>query len=228
MPLSSFTVALLAFSLFGVDGNGKIKEEAREIQDFHAISVGAGIQAKVSLGEKPSVRVEADENLLPLIRTEIKDGTLVVDVKESISPSKPVKLTVVDTKISAASVSGGARIETPASPGAFAASASGGAHLAVEGLSSDEVAVEASGGADVKLTGKGKRLAASSSGGAKVEASDLAVESAVVSVSGGARIFAAVSGDVTGKASGGATLHLKGKPNKSVVSTSGGAHVVTE
>jgi hypothetical protein len=219
-------VAMVAMAglLGGVDGNGKLKEEAREVGEFHAISVGAGIQGTVTLGVKASVKVEADENLLPLIRTRVEGGELIVDTKESIAPTKPVKLTVVATKLDGAGVSGGARLQAPASAGPkFAVRASGGGRLEVSGIASDECAIETSGGANVTLTGKAKRLEVEASGGAHLTADGLAAESAKIAASGAARVALDVSGEATGAASGAARVSFKGKPQKNQIATSGAA-----
>jgi hypothetical protein len=221
-------LALWLAALFGVSGSGTVKQEAREVGEFHALSVSAGIQASVELGEKASLKLEADENLLPLVESRIKDGVLVLRAKESLSPSKPIKATIVATKIDAVEASGGARVQSPASAGRrFAAEASGGATVDVCALACDDVAVEGSGGAVVKLVGKAKKLSAEGSGGARLELYDVPVETAAVDVSGGARVELAVAGQLTGTASGGASIHLKGQPRRSVT-TSGGARVVAE
>ena len=60
-------------------GDGKLKQETRGVGAFQAVSVGSGMSAKASLGEKPSVGAEADENLLPLIRVVVKNDQLAID-----------------------------------------------------------------------------------------------------------------------------------------------------
>lgn len=221
-------VAMVAMAgLFGgVDGNGKIKDEAREVGEFHAIHVGGGIQGTVTLGDKASVRIEADENLLPLLRTRVEGGELIVDAKESVNPIRPVKLTVVATKLDGAGVSGGARLKAPASAGPrFAVKASGGGKLEVTGIASDACDIEASGGSNVTLSGKAKKLALEASGGSHLVATELAAESAKLSASGAAHVELDVSGEVTGSASGASHVSFKAKPQKKVISTSGAARV---
>ncbi|MGC4121710.1 MAG: head GIN domain-containing protein [Myxococcales bacterium] len=221
-------VALMAMAgLFGsVDGNGKLKEELREVPEFHAIHVGGGIQGTVTLGVKASVKVEADENLLPHIRTRVEGGELVVDTKESISPTRPVKLTVVVTRLDGAGVSGGARLTAAASAGPkFAVKASGGAKLEVTGIASDECAVDTSGGSSVTLSGKAKKVLVETSGGSHLTATSLSAESARLDTSGASRVELDVSGDAVGEASGASRVSFKGQPQKKQIETSGAARV---
>lgn len=224
--IAQMIVGLALAAAFGVDGNGKVKEEAREVAEFHAIAVGAGVQATVTLGAKASVKVEADENLLPLVRTRVEGGTLVVDAKENLNPTKPVKLTVVATKIDSAEASGGAKVTTPASPGTkFSAKASGGARLEVSGIASDECAIDTSGGAHATFAGKAKKVLVGASGGSHLDASALPAESARIDASGAAHVDLDVSGEATGSASGAARVKFKGKPQKRQIETSGAARV---
>ena len=209
--LAAAAVLALASQAFGVEGNGAIKEETRTVGEFRGVAVAGGIMAMATLGEKSSVKLEADENLLALIETQVKDGILVIRTKESVRPSKPIKATIVATKLEVADASGGSRLTTMASAGKkFDARASGGAEVLVEGLAVDEVLADASGGATVKLAGKAKKLEAHSSGGAKVQAFELPLEVAQAD------------------ASGGASIHVKGAPAKSQVKTSSGGRVVKE
>jgi hypothetical protein len=227
--LAAVAVLALASQAFGVEGNGTIKQESRTVGEFRAVTVAGGILAMATLGEKGSLKIEADENLLALVETQVKDGVLVIRTRESVRPSKPIKATIVATKLESAEASGGSRLSTMASAGRqFAARASGGADVVVEGIAVDEAVADASGGATVKLAGKAKKLTAHSSGGAKVQAYELPVEAAQAESSGGARVELAASNEVGGHASGGASIHVKGEPAKSQVKTSGGGRVVKE
>jgi len=224
------TLSLLAaatFTLLGVEGNGNVKEESRTVGEFHAVSLSSGIMAIATLGEKGSLKIEADENLLALVETAVQDGILVIRTKESVRPSKPIKATIVATKIDSVQATGGSRLSTMASAvPRFLANASGGSNVTVEGLAADDVAAESAGGAALKLAGRAKKLSAVCSGGAKIQAYELPLESAQADASGGARIEIAVTNEVAGHASGGASIHLKGAPAKVAVKTSGGARVV--
>ncbi|MBI5549450.1 MAG: DUF2807 domain-containing protein [Deltaproteobacteria bacterium] len=229
MHATTAVMALALGGLFGVKGNGTIKTEAREIGQFQELAVGSGIQARVSLGKQPSLTLEGDENLLPLIEVRLEDGALEVRAKESLRPTQPLRLILVTPQLTAVVASGGARVEAPASPAPrYAIAASGGSHVEVQAVQSDELVLDASGGSSVKVSGKAKAITASASGGAKILAGEVPVDSAAVNASGGARVEASVRGSVTGSASGGSSLHLRGQPEKKAVTTSGGSRVVCD
>ena len=233
-------------------GSGNIKEETREVGAFSGISVGNGIQATVTIAPNTSVVLRGDDNLLPMIQTEVVNGKLTAEVRSGsgISPTQPIKLTVVTPKLTSASASGGARLTADATAGPeFTGEASGGAKVSIKGVDSkalvakasgggtlelsnikvDSADVDGSGGATIWLAGTVKTLKTHLSGGAGLKAQDAPVEALRVQASGGSRVYAKASSELSAELSGGATIHLKGKnPSKRQVDTSGGSKVYYE
>src|SRR5438309_7248225 len=50
-----------------VHGNGTIKSEERTVGSFKRVEVSGAAKVMVTQGDKPSVKIECDENLLPYI-----------------------------------------------------------------------------------------------------------------------------------------------------------------
>lgn len=67
--------------LFGTRGSGTIKTETRQTGSFDMILSKGSVDTDVTIGPQLAVAVEADDNLLPLIRTEVKNGALVIDTE---------------------------------------------------------------------------------------------------------------------------------------------------
>ena len=95
-----FLVALLAaivgysaWTRVGIKGDGVIKTEERAVSEFSKIAVAGGYEIQWSHG-KPALTISTDENLLPHIRTQISDGTLQIDSKENLRPSKNTMITI--------------------------------------------------------------------------------------------------------------------------------------
>ncbi len=101
----------------------------------------------------------------------------------------------------------------------------GGSSRAVEVVLPRLKSIEASGGAFVKASGRVQGYTIDVSGGATIAAAELEAREVDVDASGGAvvRVFARSS--VTGDASGGASIKVKGSPPSVEVDTSGGATV---
>jgi hypothetical protein len=226
---SAVLVKLAALAL-SVTGSGTVKEEARNVGEFSAVRVEQGISAAISVGAKASVTVSADDNLLPLIRTEVKDGRLNIGLTERhINSSHGLRVTVITPELKAVEGSGGASITVEGTTGpTFAADGSGGSVITVSKVNAEQVKVSTSGGSRVNLSGKGKDLQVHMSGGSGVKAMDLPTASVQVSGSGGAHAEVAASQSLQADLSGGARVRVKGNPTKRDVNRTGGAEVEFE
>ena len=78
---SALLVAVVAVSAgcFGTRGVGGVTSETRQIGEFTSIDASAGIGVTVRIGPAEPLVVEAQENLLPIIRTEVDGATLKID-----------------------------------------------------------------------------------------------------------------------------------------------------
>ncbi len=228
--MQSAVLAKLAALALSVTGSGNMKEEARNVGDFSAVRVGHGISATISVGAKPSVTVSADDNLLPLISTEVKDGRLNIGFTERhITSSHGIRVSVTTPELKAVEGSGGASITVEGTTGStFAADGSGGSVITVNKVNAEQVKVSTSGGSRVNLSGKGKALEVHMSGGSGVKAMDLPTASVQISGSGGAHAEVAASESLQADLSGGARVRVKGNPAKRNVNRSGGAEVAFE
>ncbi len=214
----------------GVKGSGTIKEEARNVGEFSAVQIESGFHATIALGSTSSVKISTDDNLLPLIKTEVKGGELIVgpaDWKQHPRPSSEVKVTITTPKLEKIEASGGSSVAANGTTGArFQASTSGGSVVKVSGLNADQVSVGASGGSKIDLAGRAKAVKVELSGGASLHATEVPAESVQVEGSGGSRAEVSVSAALDASLSGGSRVRVNGDPPKRNVQKSGGSEVI--
>ncbi|WP_224368521.1 head GIN domain-containing protein [Hyalangium versicolor] len=218
---------LLSFCAFA---EGSTREETRDVSDFHGVEVGGGIKAQVTIGPK-SVRVSGDDKQVSLLRTEVEDGKLVVNMDkkswgENIS-SKGVRVVISTPKLTHVGASGGAEVEAEAtSAESFSVDSSGGSELTVRKLDTKRLEVEVSGGGEVTLKGRADSAEVEASGGAEVHAKELSLKSLEVEGSGGVSVDANPSESIKAELSGGSSVHADSAPARRKVSASGGSQVV--
>src|SRR5579885_2595681 len=88
------TVLLAGCHRLRIKGDGVIKTESRPISEFSAVDISGGYEITWSSG-KPSLSISTDENLLPLIRTEVSGGTLQIDTRrKALWPTHGVTLVI--------------------------------------------------------------------------------------------------------------------------------------
>jgi hypothetical protein len=189
-----------------VQGEGEVTSEDRTTTAFSHVSVGAGMHVIVRTGAETSVTLAAQENLLPLITTDVQGDQLVVEVAvPGISSTEPITLTIHLPELASIALSAGA---------------SGTAEVVGSAL-----AVDVSAGAVIKAIGEVDALKLTASSGATAALGEVAAGSAIVNLTGGSSAELHVTGAVTGTADGGSTLVLTEKPASVDVTTSGGASV---
>jgi hypothetical protein len=222
-------VATLALGgWFGEKGNGNIKEEQRQVGEFTGVEVGGGVHVDISIGNERRVTVTSDENLLPLIKTRVKNGVLQLDREREIRPTRPIKLTVVTPTLERIGASGGVTMNAQASASKrFTVEGSGGARINLRGVDAEQLDVELSGGVEAKIAGKARSSRLELSGGVGLDAQGLDVETAKIEASGGVDARLAVSKAITGDASGGVSVRIKGRPSIDV-DTSGASAIRTD
>jgi Putative auto-transporter adhesin, head GIN domain len=68
-----------------VRGSGRVVQESRPIQGVRAIEVSGSGRLEYVLDVAESLTVEAEDNILPLLSSEVRDGTLVLGPKPNTS-----------------------------------------------------------------------------------------------------------------------------------------------
>jgi hypothetical protein len=64
------------------DGYGDLFEESRDVSGFYGVSNSSSFHVFVTQGDEYAVSVIAQENLLPIIETNISGGTLIIKTRE--------------------------------------------------------------------------------------------------------------------------------------------------
>lgn len=198
---------LIKFSFGGIQGSGNVIREKRDLKGFDKVQVGGGFQVEIVAGKEFGVEVEADDNLMPLVNTNVSGDTLEIGRQKGYSAKNPIRI-----RISAPEISG---IDT-----------SGGAGVTVSGLKNSNLSIESSGGSKVTASGTTAKLTVEMSGGAKIVANDLAAIDVNVDGSGGSSVEVLVSGELRSDISGGARVTYSGAPASIVTNKTGGARVV--
>jgi hypothetical protein len=192
-----------------VDGSGISDSETRSVQEFTAIELAGSGDVTVTIGEIQSVVVEADDNILPLIETNVKGGKLVISTKPftSINPNLPVRVTVTVKVLEAAKVSGSGNIT-------------------IQGLMAKAVRFDLPGSGNISAAGTTEKVTISLNGSGNILCDDLKAQSAIVDLNGSGTInvYASESLDATIKGSG--TVQYSGNPAHIKQSVSGSGTII--
>ncbi len=225
--LSTLTTSCLVDVFNKVKGNGNVVTENRKINEsFTKIKASNGLDVFITQSKKPSVTVEADQNLQDIIKVEVVNGVLKVYTDKNIGRSKAKKIYITATEIESITASSGSDVisENTITATTFKANASSGGYLKLA-LNVGTLSSNSSSGANLKLTGTAKDYTAKASSGSITNAYKLASQNVTVKVSSGANINIFASESIIAKASSGGDIDYKGNPKKSTIKKSSGGSV---
>ena len=226
LALPFLSAANLVAGNITVTGNQNVITQNRSVTAFHAIKVSGGIDVELLQGKELKLQVEADENLVPLIRTEVKDGDLNIYHDESIRNAKTMKVHVTFQNIDAITASGGCDIISKQKLG-FATlrlDLSGGCDVKLD-CKAGKLDMLISGGCDVVLTGEAENCSINASGGCDVKASQFYLKDCTVDASGGSDVEINAKGELNLKASGASDITYFDKPARIVQSALGASDI---
>jgi hypothetical protein len=210
-PTGLVAAALLAAAIAGacslhvVSGTGPVRTETRPMTAFTKLEASFGMHVDLAVGPAPSLAVEAPEDLLPIITTQVKGDTLEIKGTTDFVTATPVTIHVSTPDLESVNLFGGS-IAT------------------IDGLAVDSLGVELGGGAQLTASGSASTVAVDGSGGSQLHLDQLTAGLVTLDLSGGAQASINATDTVLGEVSGGAHASVHG-PAELHVSTSGGGSV---
>jgi hypothetical protein len=145
---------LAGCGMVGQAGSGNIVTEPRDVSDFTSISLSGSGQLRVEQGDAESLTIAADDNLLPLLTSEVKDGRLSLGVKRgaSIRPSNgDIDLKNIEGKRLDVDVSGSGSVTASGKVERLGLHISGSGKAKTEGLACQAATVSITGSGNVVL-----------------------------------------------------------------------------
>lgn len=133
-----------------VAGSGKLQKEKRNVGSFSSISTEGAFALEIVCQKPQSVEIEGDDNILPLISTEVSNNVLHVRSLRGYSVSEPITL----------------RISVPDLEGIYS---SGAGKIEVFGLKSEKFEIDANGAPTIRASGETKSLKIDANGAGKID-----------------------------------------------------------
>jgi Putative auto-transporter adhesin, head GIN domain len=134
----------------GVRGSGKLLKEERNVGSFNSISTEGAFDIEVVCQKAQNVEITGDDNILPLVTTEVSNNVLRVRNLRNYSTSEPLTL----------------RISVPDLMGI---NSSGAGTIEVSGLKNDKFAIDVNGAPTIKASGESKAIKIDANGAANID-----------------------------------------------------------
>ncbi len=208
-----------------VRGNGNVKKETRKVSSFNAIDISSAFEIYLTQGNSESLVIEADENLLDVIITEVRGGVLKIYVDENIRNSKTMKAYISFKMLSMIELSGACNLhgENRFKLNNLEIEVSGASDIQMD-FTASKVYLDLNGASEIEFSGSANQLIIDASGASDLHAQDFEVKDCSIDASGASTIRVFVTDELSVDASGASTVRYKGSPGISI-DTSGASSI---
>jgi len=208
--------ATSCIKIVGIRGSGDVTSETRSVASFDSISISSGMNLYLNQGDSESLRIEAEDNILPMIIAAVENGRLEIKYKNfligGLNLSKPVNVYLTVKDLKEIDVSSGVRIQSEEiKTDSLKIDLSSGAE-GIMIIKSRDLAVGLSSGSSLEISGQTDSQDIDLGSGAEYGAKDFISKTTVVNASSGSTAIVNVSESLDIKISSGATVEYAGSP----------------
>ena len=176
-------------------GSGHVVTVSRSVRDFTGVDLTGVATVNVAVGKPAALTISGDDNILPLIRTEVHDGVLVISSKHGYSTKNELHLELATPSLDGLTLIGA---------GSFTAA----------GIHSKSFSLDLSGAARLDLAGTTGTLDAKVSGVGAAQLEQLAARDARVSLSGTGSLSVRATESLDATVSGVGSISYTGSPKQ--------------
>lgn len=231
LSLALFTIATYAQWGKKIKGNGNVVSIERSVGEYDEVSSAGWFDVELVGGIEGKLTLKGEENLLEYIKTEVKNGELVIKTEKGVNlqPSSwksGIKITVPVEEIQAVRLSGSGDVvsKTTLKSDEFKASIAGSGDVDLN-IEAENLKASISGSGDMELVGKATNLEVSVSGSGDIKAYDLVADNVEAQVSGSADLKITANKMIKARVSGSGDITYKGNPEKIDTKSSGSGDI---
>jgi Putative auto-transporter adhesin, head GIN domain len=186
-----------------IEGSGVAATQARDVAAFDSVELAGANNVVIRVGEDQSVVVQADDNLLDRVTTEVHSGALVIgNTPGNFTTRSPMSVEVTV-------------------PTLVALTLTGSGNIVVSGLAAESLNVSLPGSGMLTGSGTATRLQVSVTGSGNVQFTELAANDVQAAVDGSGSIFITVTGSLNASVSGSGAILYSGGPQHVTRSVTG-------
>jgi hypothetical protein len=188
-------VLCVAAACTATAGSGQLATESRQVSGFTKVELAGIGELTINQTGSESLTISADNNLLPLLTSQVEGDTLILGKKANtrIQTTKPINYTLTMKDISGVAVSGSGTINVPKlTTAALRTEISGSGVITAAGTADDQ---------NLEISGSGRYLA-----------DGLTSKTVTVEISGSGTASVVASDALDVKISGSGTLTYGGNP----------------
>ena len=189
-------------------GSGQVISEERALPDFDKVELEGSMNVEITQGPAVKCTVEGDDNILSMLKTEVRSNRLRIYMEHGISLSSYKTLDIY--------------LEVPEITGA---AVSGSGDITFTDVTGQEVEVSIDGSGDITGTGEVETLSAYVNGSGDIRLLQLYAKEASVEVNGSGDVGVNVSDSLEAEINGSGDIKYKGDPPRVTRSVNGSGDI---
>lgn len=201
-----------------IEGSGNVIEETRDVRDFSQVRLAGFGHLYIERGETESLRIEAEDNFMQYITTEVKDGELDIRWQKNILATnrKPINFYLTVKTLDTITLDGAGNIKAPdMRAGTFTVNANGAGNFELSDLEAGALVVTLSGAGNVTVTGEATAQTVKINGLGQYQARDLWSATAEVEINAAGSATVRVSDELDATINGAGSINYYGNPTVS-------------
>ncbi len=195
-------------------GSGNMISENRTAGSFSSIELQGIGDLYVSDGPQ-SLRIEAEDNILPVLRSDVSGGRLTISTSTCVTPRRSIKIYASAPEVKGLYLSGSGNIISisPIHTDSMdlGMSGSGGINLDVD---CKDLSTVISGSGSALLKGSASSSSVTIIGSGSMHGYDLVTNRSSITISGSGQAEVNVNDELDTKISGSGAVHYKGNPSR--------------
>ena len=239
-PIKNQSILIIACLLFAstscaqwgksIKGNGNMTTVTRTTSDYDGVKCAGSFDYVLVEGTEGNITIEGEENLIEYIITEIKNGSLVVKVKNDVnlktSRNKSIKITIPFKEIENVSLAGSGDLwnDNVLASDNLDISLTGSGDIILN-IKASKTKASITGSGDVTLKGTTNVLEASVTGSGDFHGFDLEVNDTDVSVTGSGDAKVVCNENLKARVTGSGDIVYKGNPKTEDTKVSGSGSI---
>lgn len=213
-----------------VAGNGKMSTATRTVSDYDKVGLTGSMDVKLVAGQEGKLTIEAEENLMNYIITEVKGDALEISVKKgySIEPSRnnQILVTVPFEDLNAVHLTGSGDIISSdvIESENFETKVTGSGDIKLL-VNSENAKASVTGSGDIALRGSAEDFICNVTGSGNISAYDFKCETVKATVTGSGDITVYASEELQASIPGSGDIKYRGNPKKEDFKTFGSGSI---
>ncbi len=211
-------VLLLTGCTNGIVGSGHVITESRNVSNFDALNFSGVGEVTITQGDSESLTIQAEDNLMPLIKTEVKDRILTIGIMNrpgflQFAPTRPIKFDLAVKNLKGIEISGAGHVQSNSlKSDRFSIRVNGVASIALDRLEATEVDSSISGAGNLVIGGQVVNQVALLSGLGNYQARNLNSQTARVTLTGAGNATLAAKENLDVSITGAGAVRYYGNP----------------